>query len=229
VSLKELPPAITAFLRAADAHDSSALLKTLTDGAVVTELGEELRGDALRRWSDELFVNSRLIARPLEPAERDGDVALSVIICGTRPGAKTAVRRQWRLRTQGNRIAAVATAQAGEPDLPAPIAAFVQSANVGDLEAMMAVFADDAVVNDDLRERSGKAAIRSWAEADMIGEHVAIVAIGCTERHATAILTAHVDGDFDQRGLPYPLILTFYFAIESGRIIQLIILRNQAE
>ena len=73
MSSKQLPTAIAAFLRAAKAHDSSALLATLADGAVVTELGKELRGDALRRWSDEMFVNSRLIVRPLDPAERDGD------------------------------------------------------------------------------------------------------------------------------------------------------------
>ena len=63
----------------------------------------------------------------------------------------------------------------------------------------------------------------------LIGAHVAIVPIASTDRHPTCALTAHVDGDFDQHGLPYPLILTFYFAIEDGRIIQLIILRNQAE
>ena len=229
MSSKQLPTAIAAFVRAANAHDSSALLKTLADGAVITELGEELRGDALRRWSDEMFVNSRLIVRSLDPAERDGGVALSVTICGTRPGAKSPVRRHWRLQAQGNRITAIETAQAGEPDLPAPVAAFVQATNARDLEGIMTTFADDAVVNDDLRERTGKAAIRAWAQDDVIGGHVAIVAIACTARQATCVLTAHVDGDFDQRGLPYPLIVTFYFAIENGRIIQLIILRNQAE
>ena len=43
------------------------------------------------------------------------------------------------------------------------------------------------------------------------------------------LVNAHVDGDFDQRGLPYPLVLTFYFSIDGNRIVQLIILRNQPD
>jgi len=38
-----------------------------------------------------------------------------------------------------------------------------------DLEALMAVFSEDAMVNDDLQERWGKAAIRKWAEEEANG------------------------------------------------------------
>jgi ketosteroid isomerase-like protein len=228
VSLNQLPTAITAFLRAAHAHDSSALLGTLTEGAVVTDLGRELRGEALRRWSRDLLAHSRLVVAPLD-LTGDGEATLGVLVCGTRPGAKIPVRRQWRLKTAASRIAAIDITAGSEPDLIAPVAALLRAVNARDLEAMMAVFADDAVVNDDLRERRGKAAIRRWAEQDMIGARVAIFAIACTDRHLTSTVTAHVDGDFDQHGLPYPLILTFYLSVADGRIIQLIMLRNQAE
>ena len=42
----------------------------------------------------------------------------------------------------------------------------MRAVNARDLDGIMAVFADDAVVNDDLRERTGKAAIRAWAQDD---------------------------------------------------------------
>src|SRR4051812_24413586 len=84
VSLQQLPTAITAFLRAAGAHDSSALLATLAEDAVVTERGKELRGEALRRWSRDLIAHSRLVVGPLELIV-DREAALGVLICGAKP------------------------------------------------------------------------------------------------------------------------------------------------
>jgi hypothetical protein len=37
-----------------------------------------------------------------------------------------------------------------------------------------------------------------------------------------------VDGLFDKRGLPNPLVLVFYFSSGGDKIVQLIILRNQS-
>jgi hypothetical protein len=41
------------------------------------------------------------------------------------------------------------------------------------------------------------------------------------------ITTAIVDGNYDKRGLPDPLVLAFYFIARSDSIVQLIILRNR--
>jgi hypothetical protein len=41
------------------------------------------------------------------------------------------------------------------------------------------------------------------------------------------IVTASVDGNYDKRGLPDPLVLAFYFTAQSDSITQLIILRNR--
>jgi hypothetical protein len=41
------------------------------------------------------------------------------------------------------------------------------------------------------------------------------------------IVTANVDGNYDKRGLPDPLVLAFYFTAQGGLIVQLIILRNR--
>jgi hypothetical protein len=42
-------------------------------------------------------------------------------------------------------------------------------------------------------------------------------------------VTANIDGNYDKRGLPDPLVLTFYFSAHGDRIAQLIILRNQCD
>jgi hypothetical protein len=218
---------ISAFFRAANAHDTAGLLETLAEHAVLTDLGQEIRGDELRHWSDALFVKSRMAVRPIEVAERDGRTVVGVIIHGAKPGLRKHVRRDWWFTVDGKRIAALEAVPAREPDLPPPVAAFVRSTNAGDLEGLMAVFAEDAMVNDDLQERWGKAAIRKWAEQEFIGERVSIFVVAAIEHHRSVIVNAHVDGDFDQRGLPYPLVLTFYFSMDGDSVIQLIILRNQ--
>jgi hypothetical protein len=41
------------------------------------------------------------------------------------------------------------------------------------------------------------------------------------------IVTANVDGNYDKRGLPDPLVLAFYFTAQSDLIVQLIILHNR--
>jgi hypothetical protein len=47
------------------------------------------------------------------------------------------------------------------------------------------------------------------------------------EHYGHAIVTPHVDGDYDATGLPDPLVLSFYFSVHGGKIVQLIILRNE--
>jgi hypothetical protein len=43
-----------------------------------------------------------------------------------------------------------------------------------------------------------------------------------------AVFTSlNIDGDFDERGLPEPLVLAFYFTPHDDQIVQLIILRNR--
>lgn len=229
VSTHQLPAPIAAFFRAANARDTAALLKTLAEGALVTDLGQVLQGEDLRRWGDALFVKFNMAVRAVDVVERDGNTVVSVIVHGVKPGTRTHLRRDWRFTIDGTRIAALDMTHGTEPDLPFPVAAFVRSTNARDLEGLMAVFSEDAMVNDDLQERWGKAAIREWAEQEFIGQGVTIFVVKCIERAFMAVLTAHVDGDFDQRGMPYPLVLNFYFSMDGENIAQLIILRNQPD
>ena len=48
-----------------------------------------------------------------------------------------------------------------------------------------------------------------------------------TSRMLREIFTANVDGDYDKRGLPEPLVVTLYVSISDNKIVQLIILPNQ--
>jgi len=111
--------------------------------------------------------------------------------------------------------------------LPPLVAAFVEATNSFELEGLMITFADDALVNDQLRDYWGKAAIKDWAERDIIGERLTIAVTKVVRHYDNFIVTADIDGNFDKRRLPDPLVLTFYFTPHNDLIIQLIILRNR--
>ncbi|WP_375157844.1 nuclear transport factor 2 family protein [Bradyrhizobium sp. RDT46] len=116
--------------------------------------------------------------------------------------------------------------RSGTVALHPPVATFVEAVNTFDLEWLLATFADDALVNDQLREYSGATAIRQWAVRDVIGERLTMAVTNVVERHCNLSVTANVDGNFDKRGLPDPLVVSFYFSTCNDLIVQLIILRK---
>lgn len=112
--------------------------------------------------------------------------------------------------------------------LPPPVAAYIRAGNLCDLDALLETFVDDALVNDQLVDYWGKEAIAAWAARDVIGERLTLKVVKTVQHYGHSIVTAHVDGLFDKRGLPNPLVLVFYFSSCGDKIVQLIILRNQS-
>jgi hypothetical protein len=113
------------------------------------------------------------------------------------------------------------------PDLPAPVIAYIDGSNGFNLNAVMATFAETALVNDQLREYVGVSAIRNWAAREIISDRVTMEVIGTAVRGNNIAVVANIDGEYDKTGLPTPLTLTFYFSVSGDRIEQLIILRNK--
>ena len=112
--------------------------------------------------------------------------------------------------------------------LPQIIRDYVAAHRNHDLDTLMATLADGALVNDIRREFLGAAAIRAWADVEIMGPKVTLEAQAAFEHLGDPIVRFQVDGDFDKTNLPNPLLLTYYFAIRGGRIAQIIILRNSA-
>jgi hypothetical protein len=111
--------------------------------------------------------------------------------------------------------------------LPPLLATYVEANNSFDLERLLGTFVEDALVNDQLRDYWGKSAIREWAKRDIIGEGLTMNVTKVINHYGNFIVTANVDGNYDKRGLPDPLVLAFYFTTQSDLIVQLIILRNR--
>jgi limonene-1,2-epoxide hydrolase len=107
------------------------------------------------------------------------------------------------------------------------VADHVAAVNAFDTEAIVATFADDALVNDNHREFWGTDQIRAWVAAEMVGDHVTIAPVEAIEHHGMTIVRGRYDGDYDKTGLPDELILTNYFEVENDRIVSLFVIRNR--
>jgi hypothetical protein len=110
--------------------------------------------------------------------------------------------------------------------LPAPVQGYIATSNAFDSDALIAWFADDALVNDDRREFRGVDAIRRWLDREIVGARVTMRVTAASEHHGDVALDAVTDGDYDKTGLPDPLVLTYYFTVRDDRIVRLIIIRG---
>ena len=113
------------------------------------------------------------------------------------------------------------------PNIPSPVSAYIAATNNFDIEALMASFAENALVNDHRNEFATPDAIRNWAQRELIGDRVTMEVTSSICRGSAVAVTANIDGNFDKTGLPDPLVLTFYFTIDRERIVQLVIVHNK--
>jgi ketosteroid isomerase-like protein len=114
-------------------------------------------------------------------------------------------------------------------NLPKVIADHIAACNAHDVEAWMATFAPDAMLNDIQREFIGTAAIRGFGDKEIFGDNVTMAVQRAWDRHGDVTVHAKLDGTYNKTGLPDPLILSFYFSLRGDKITQLIIVHNKTE
>jgi hypothetical protein len=112
-------------------------------------------------------------------------------------------------------------------ELSGILADHVAAVNAFDEDAIVATFADDALVNDAHREFWGAGAIRRWVAKEMVGDRVTIDVTEVVDHHGDTIVRGRYDGTYDKTSLPPgDLILTNYFTVRNGKIVSLIVIRN---
>lgn len=81
--------------------------------------------------------------------------------------------------------------------VPTPIQTFIDATNRGDTETFVAVFADDAYLNDWGKEFHGRDGVRSWNDTDNIGvqSHFELVDIVPVAESGTYLATLTVTGN----------------------------------
>jgi hypothetical protein len=112
-------------------------------------------------------------------------------------------------------------------ELTGVVAEHIAAVNAFDLDAIMATFAGDAYVNDARREFVGTIAVRRWAEREMVGDHVTIDVREVLDHYGDTVVRGVYDGTFDRSNLPDEIVLSNYFSVRDGRIVSLVVIRNQ--
>jgi hypothetical protein len=106
------------------------------------------------------------------------------------------------------------------------VAEHIAAVNAFDEDAIVATFAEDALVNDAHREFWGTAAIRRWVAREMVGDKVTLEVTEVIEHYGDTIVRARYDGEYDKTSLPDELIMSNYFTVRDGKIVSMMIIRN---
>ena len=138
MSFASIPPPIVTFLRAAREHDLRSLLGSFTSDAVLTDEGREYRGEAITHWTHRVFFREGVTVHPINLARRDHKLILTVVVSGKfdEVSATRPFQADWWFTISGDRLSAVTIVRENAPDLPAPLATYVQATNTFDLEAL---------------------------------------------------------------------------------------------
>lgn len=99
-------------------------------------------------------------------------------------------------------------------DLPTPIAAYYAAKNRHDIDAMLAPFAENAVVHDEGEDYRGHTAIRAWMEHTTAKYAVTVAPEEVTIHDGATIVRALVSGNFPGS----PAYLTYRFTAGDGDI-----------
>jgi ketosteroid isomerase-like protein len=227
VPYSHLPEPIRDLLAAIEAGDAEALHARLApDAAFYTGEGDLLSGAAGRAWFEAFVARTLVSARPTAVARRAGGFAVT-LPARWRPeqGGDAIPRWIWRFVLEDGRIARFWALEDRQPPLPPVVAAHIWAINSADLDGVMRSFHDAAMVCDQLREVWGKDEIRRWAEAAIIGDRLSVCVVGVVTRLNQSAVTVQLNGRYEKRGMPDPLVAKLYFSLCGDLILQLIILR----
>jgi len=98
--------------------------------------------------------------------------------------------------------------------LPPPIEAYFAAKTDNDIDAMLAPFAEAAIVKDEGEEMRGLAAIRKWMEETNRKYRYAVEVTGVSGSTSTTTVTCRLTGAFPGS----PVDVRYAFALNDGNI-----------
>lgn len=102
---------------------------------------------------------------------------------------------------------------------------FVRFVNEGDIASASLLFAEDGLVNDQLRNFWGRDAIGEWLERDIFGMRVQLEITEERRHYGVTTLTAEITGEFEGIALATaPMVIELHFTVYKSKIARLLIL-----
>jgi hypothetical protein len=225
MSPNKTSPAIAALVEALTMRDAGAFAAAFVEGTIVSGASAHLPG-GIREWANSFFDSCDVI-RLINVDYSEDDVTLTLVARGT---DRTSLEQIDCVVTMGDgKPSSLSVRPSDRPAMPRPVESFVWAVNSSDIERLASTFASEGIVNDQFREYRGRDEIREWARREIVESHVTMFVTGAMQREEVVIVTARVDGTYEKRGLPDPLVLSFYFSTHRDEIVLLIILRNDPD
>lgn len=106
----------------------------------------------------------------------------------------------------------------------AVVAEFVRATNAGELASLRALFADDAQVNDQLRNFWGADEIAAWLATEIVGERVELKLLRLRKHYDVVIAAAEIRGEYEAAPTAQPMAVDLHFTVQGARIVRLLIL-----
>ena len=102
----QLPPILTEYIRASNAHEVEAILACFSEAATVRDENETLHGKAaIRGWIAKTITRYSFRFDPLSLHQDEDETILSMSVSGTFPGSP--VTLDFQFRTEGGKIASL--------------------------------------------------------------------------------------------------------------------------
>jgi len=97
------------------------------------------------------------------------------------------------------------------------LAAFVAATNSHDIDAVIAFYADDAIVQDESEEMQGTAAIRGWIDKTIEKYNFTLEATGVEQEGDEITLHTLISGTFDGS----PAEIDYHMKVVGDKIVEL--------
>ena len=113
----QIPRSIGSFIEATNAHNTDDFLAALTDGAVITDEGQEYRGIvAIKEWSDEKYIGAKVTLDVVDVVKSNGKTIVTVKVDGNfdKTGLPDPFLMDFHFTTDTNKITALNIRLAGE-------------------------------------------------------------------------------------------------------------------
>ncbi|MBY0610975.1 MAG: nuclear transport factor 2 family protein [Beijerinckiaceae bacterium] len=198
---------------------------TFADDVLLHVDGVKFVGKAdVRTWFSDQGSNWTLPPRPIDETRRQGVLVLTMLLSERCDEGDALVQRDWSLTVRDGDISELRSEPSAVLDLPRPLETYVNATNTSDLDTLLDVFHDDAIVNDQLQVYRGISAIRTWAGGEIIDAGMTMHPVSLVEVKNCVVVGANVNSNTTAPGMPDPLVLSFYFAVCDDEVTSLIIL-----
>ena len=103
------------------------------------------------------------------------------------------------------------------PTMPPALSMYFTASNKHDVDAMIAVFSQEATVKDEGKERHGSNAIRAWMNDTIRRYNFKAEPTGVAREHDRTVVTAIISGTFPGS----PVTLSYRFKLDGQKIAHL--------